>query len=187
MKEERRDTQDPAHLTWFDIAIHLWEGTNRVSHCCPVTFSSVLCYHPSTCCAGTPLMLKKRRWTCLNNALGSAYQIPTAFVAHSAKIATNFFQKTALIYEHHVTVRSRLFLFQCLNLWKVLQFLFCGWQFWNRDRWFIIHISLETCLKLETLPAFLKKELFSLCFGMFLFIIKKMLKKILHNNFNCRV
>lgn len=61
----------------------------------------------------------------LRNAKGVEKEMPEShprfhlskvIVVHSVKITTHFFQKMALIYGSHVTVKDRLFLFQYLIL-----------------------------------------------------------------------
>lgn len=59
--------------------------------------------------------LKESKKKCPNHTLGSTYQRSTANVAHSVKITTNFFQKMALIYGSHVTVKRQIIFISVLD------------------------------------------------------------------------
>lgn len=149
--------------TCFGIAINFHEDKNRDSWCHHVSLPLIMLdtISPHDLQAlGKQGVLTESKKKCPNKF---HYKRSTAIFAHSVE-TTNFFQKMALIYGSHVTIKREIIFISVLDSLVSARVSILLLTIWNRDRWFIIHNALETCLNLKMLPAFLRKELFPPCF-----------------------
>lgn len=117
MEEERRNVRLRIS-TWFDIAINVCEGKNKVSRCHRAIHYTSMC-SAGTQEAGSTKGIKEevpkshpRFHLSKVNSQCSSFRKDNKFL--SEKI-TNFFQKMSLIYGRHVTVKRQIIFISVLD------------------------------------------------------------------------